>query len=1854
MAIVTGDEFSNDLFGTDLDDVLQGLGEFDLLFGSLGNDVMDGGADDDVAIYDVGLFTNGVFINNTSTAIGTVLAFTVDKRGFGTDTLIDVENFHGTNFDDEIHLGGLGGTYSFDRAGDDLVVASQDPNATDGHFFAAGPGNDTYFGTVQYDEVNYQGDGFNLVTQGATVDLAAGTATDGWGGNDTLVGIEGATGTEFDDTLIGDDNDNFLEGLGGNDTIEGRGGNDRIRPGAGNDIVDGGEGDRDTIDYRGEGGASGAVVDLAAGTATDTFGDTDTLTGIERVRGSDLGDDIRGDDQRNRLNGNDGDDYLEGRANSGDDGDSFRGGAGNDTIVGSDGQGDYAEYDDELAVDVFVDLAAGTATDEFGDTDTLISIEDIGTGDGNDTILGNAENNFLDGRGGNDTLRGFDGRDTFRGGAGDDILDGGDAPVEYNGGDRARYDREHLQGGFQGINADLNTGVVIDTFGDTDTLISIEEIEGSVFDDMIVGSGENERLRGDDGNDTIIGNDGNDDLTGGDGDDYLDGGVGGDFFSPGLGTDTVIGGANGPLFEDDALSYIFDSIDSGTTNGISVSFTGETDGTVVDYGGDTDTFTGIERIRGTNNADTFIGAEGRQVFRGFGGDDFFDGGAGDEDRIDYSRADTDLGASQGVTVDMVAGTATDAYGDTDTFQNIEEIRGSRFDDQITGNNEKNRLQGDDGDDVIDSFGGEDNSIDGGRGNDTIFARGDHDYVDGGDGNDLITFFGEGGGVNPGLGSDTITGGTEGFFSVHYDGVGLDLTIDTALGTTTYAGSPDVDTFTNIRNIGGGDGNDTLLGDDGAGRQEFFTSLGDDFIDGRGGGRDWLIYDDNNQNVTAEQVAVTVNFSTGTASGQLAGNDTFQNMEAVRGTFGDDVFIGGDQEFTEYQGLDGVDSYQGGTGQDRISFSFDDNRGGLAAIYADLELQEATDGWGNLETFSSIEQVLASDFDDTLLGSSGEDVLIGLSGADILDGRDGDDGLFAGGGADTITAGAGADRIGGRIWELDGDTITDFSAEDRIALFNDDFSAVLGADITIVGDELRIDTDGDGVAEATMFLTNGYSGPVQSEGGPVGGPIPAKISVENSGQFSAAVLEGSQTIEITLKREGDIFSTATVDVTVTGAGTNPADASDIVSAFGIPETVTFLPTETEKTIFVEISEDTEIEAHEDLAVTLANVTSDGLGGAELGGAETFIRILNEDFPETVNVTGEKAQEDSGVLTFTVARTGDTSTAITVNYIVDTAGGLQGAEADDLVDGLPQMGSVTIPVGVSEVTIDIAIAQDAVAELHDDVIATISDGGDWPAGLSVGVAQATGSIRNDDGVPPELPIGATGSNYGDPHIVTLDGLAYDFQAVGEFTLIEAASGDPLDIQVRFQPVAGSEVASQTTAVATMIGSARVVVDVSATSLVSIDGVAFDLAAATGGTPVGDGELYYDGEAITVVYANGEQLRIDVFGDFLSTSVSIGEGRDVRGLLGNADGDAANDLALPDGTVLAQPISFADLYGPYADAWRISDATSLFDYAIGQGTADFTNLSFPAAGISLSDFPVELLAQAEAIVAGIDDPELRDAALLDYLLTGDTAFVEAADTVEDDVDEAVAVEVTEAPSIASGIGVTVSDAEITEGDTGAKQVVFTVYRTGDLSEEVTIDYAVGGTADETDAFGDRAGTLTFAAGEQSKEVAFDVFGDTTVEANETLEFEFAVSGGLSPLLLSSSARVEIFNDDVAPPEPEFNVIIGTDGSDDLQGTDGADQFFSLGGRLDVMSGLGGADQFIFGAETRNGTRDLNIIEDFEVGLDEIVLSQGTEITAFRGAGRDSVAVIFEGDRDIVFVRGDGVNAEDLTIVYNDLLPA
>jgi Ca2+-binding RTX toxin-like protein len=184
------------------------------------------------------------------------------------------------------------------------------------------------------------GEGIDTIDYSAAeqvvVDLSAGAGQPAGGSEDSLFSIEDVVGTAGADWLVGDRDANVLSGGDGNDLLDG---------GKGADTIDGGQGS-DTVDYA---RAKSVSVDLTEGTATGLG--TDTLSGIEDVRGSDGGDVLTGSDAQNTLLGRGGDDEVDGHGgrdtivgalgndllSGGIGGDILRGGRGKDQLDGGDG-----------------------------------------------------------------------------------------------------------------------------------------------------------------------------------------------------------------------------------------------------------------------------------------------------------------------------------------------------------------------------------------------------------------------------------------------------------------------------------------------------------------------------------------------------------------------------------------------------------------------------------------------------------------------------------------------------------------------------------------------------------------------------------------------------------------------------------------------------------------------------------------------------------------------------------------------------------------------------------------------------------------------------------------------------------------------------------------------------------------------------------------------------------------------------------------------------------------------------------------------------------------------------------------------------------------------------------------------------------------------------------------------------------------------------------------------------------------------------------------------------------------------------------------------------------------------------
>jgi Ca2+-binding RTX toxin-like protein len=508
---LTGGAGNDTLEGGSDNDLLDGESGSDVLDGGLGDDTIEGGSESDTVSYESALGSVTVTITGVAgSATGAA----------GNDTLSSIERIRGSNFNDTLTVISRppGDFVITGGAGNDTITgsAAADPNiwasyasstsgiaatltfdgltyggaVTDGlggtdtlaniravegsdhaDSFFGGAGNDWFRGRAGNDTLNggigIEGDTADYVdAPGAvTVNLAGGSALDGYGSTDTLINMEQARGSAFADTLIGDQRGNRLDGQGGNDNIAGGLGNDVLVAGAGDDSLDGGVG-ADTL----EGGdgtdlaifsgsfSNYSVVPNADGSLTVAdnrgvgFDGADKVTGVESFQFADRTVTL------SEL-------IATAPTNAAPSGIALSGGlvlenSASGTVVGSfsaedpnpgdthsftlldDAGGRFALSGNSLVVANGVRLdfeQAGVHTVVVRATDqTGLSIDSVLTvGVGNrapERVIGTAASDVIVGGFGADWFSGGGGADHLRGGIGNDVLKGGSGNDRLTGG----------------------------------------------------------------------------------------------------------------------------------------------------------------------------------------------------------------------------------------------------------------------------------------------------------------------------------------------------------------------------------------------------------------------------------------------------------------------------------------------------------------------------------------------------------------------------------------------------------------------------------------------------------------------------------------------------------------------------------------------------------------------------------------------------------------------------------------------------------------------------------------------------------------------------------------------------------------------------------------------------------------------------------------------------------------------------------------------------------------------------------------------------------------------------------------------------------------------------------------------------------------------------------------------------------------------------------------------------------------------------------------------------------------------------------------------------------------------------
>ena len=883
------------------------------------------------------------------------------------------------------------------------------------------------------------------------VNLATGTASDGYGTTDTLLNIEGIRGSNYADTLTGgnaaSDDFEFFMGLAGNDTIDGGSGYDRA-------------------DYQMSTSAVNVTLGgLSNGTATgDASVGTDTLISIEAVRGSIFADTLTGSNAAGIF-------------------ESFEGREGNDTINGMGGT-DRVDYNASRA-GVTVNLTTGTASDGYGNTDTLSNIEDVrGSRDFNDSITGSALANKLEGQGGNDTLDGGAGADTLIGGLGDDVY------VVDNVLDVVI---ESADQGIDRIQTTLTSLVLQDALSDVENLSYTGAAAfagtGNAFANSLVGGVGNDTLSGLDGNDTLLGNAGNDRLDGGTGADSLVGGAGDDvYIVDSLGDSVVEATASGTDRVETSLSsyalgadvenltstysYLADTSFTGTGNTAANVLTGGTgndnlsglagnDTLVGNAGNDTlfggdgsdslDGGLGNDILDGGDGNDSLVGGLGDDILYGGLGNDVLNGGAGDDLYVVDNALDSIVEAvGDGTDGVNVAFTLAGNYGMAANLENAV-VTGTANNINITGNILANNIAG----------SALSNVLLGGAGDDTLSGSGGTDTLDGGDGGDVANVLGNFADysrtrltendtqlINTGTGENITLRGIE--YVQFADGLKtLSEVWNNTVGnlSDSWTGTPGDDT---VNGLAGNDtltglgGNDTLIG--GTGIDSLVGGQGDDvyevdvasdvIVEQDGEGTDQVnvafaaagtyVLGANVENASLTNAVAGVNITgnelnnilTGNAAANIltggAGNDLLDGgagSDTLIGGAGDDSYVvdsTGDilnETIAGSSGIDQVNVLLTTAGTYTLSLNVENATIGNATAGVNLT-GNASDN--SLQGNAQANTLSGLDGNDFLYGGDGNDSLDGGTGNDVLDGAEGNDTLFGGLGADTLVGGQGND------------------------------------------------------------------------------------------------------------------------------------------------------------------------------------------------------------------------------------------------------------------------------------------------------------------------------------------------------------------------------------------------------------------------------------------------------------------------------------------------------------------------------------------------------------------------------------------------------------------------------------------------------------------------------------------------------------------------------------------------------------------------------------------------------------------------------------------------------------------------------
>jgi len=285
--------------------------------------------------------------------------------------------------------------------------------------------------------------------------------------------------------------------------------------------------------------------------------------------------------------------------------------------------------------------------------------------------------------------------------------------------------------------------------------------------------------------------------------------------------------------------------------------------------------------------------------------------------------------------------------------------------------------------------------------------------------------------------------------------------------------------------------------------------------------------------------------------------------------------------------------------------------------------------------------------------------------------------------------------------------------------------------------------------------------------------------------------------------------------------------------------------------------------------------------------------------------------------------------------------------------------------------ICVAQGFTAEMNN-----LSFGPSAPVGSQPGPAVIF--TESSAGGAPSFCAAST--SVGDSHLTTLSGLLYDFQATGDFELLETKSG----FVVQNRQVSGAPTwpnAAVNSAIAAQLGKTKVAVCLEPQRVV-VDGKVLPLRQGKDELLADGTQISLRGNSYLIRGASGDWVKADVNTHYIDVRVGLGRWPiEAQGLLVNAKSDP-NQVATREGTVLNIPFSFEEFYHRYGESWRVKAAESMLNVC---GEAKESGL--PAKPFYAKDLDPQIAKRAKAICskAGIKEGPLLDACMIDVAFTG-----------------------------------------------------------------------------------------------------------------------------------------------------------------------------------------------------------------------------------------------------------------------------